>query len=92
MHIAMAVGSMELHQCFMVHIPLDFMGHSPQDVDMIEYIDPIGHLTCQLEVLILFPCQCLQLFVGLRPDVFCASIEILKEAGIEVAGIIVCIA
>ena len=93
MHIAMAVGSMELHQFFMVHVPLDFLRHYPWEVDMIKNHDPTRCLSHQLELSIHFPCPCLQLSTGLRPDVFCASIyrreeEILKEAGIEVTGII----
>ncbi len=97
MHIAMAVGSMEPPRFFIVHVLIDFLRHSQQEVDMIENLDSIGCLSCWQEILILFPHPCLQLLVSLRPDVFCASVhcceeEILKEAGIEVAGIIVYIA
>ncbi len=91
------VGGMEMHLLFIVHVPLELLGHSPWEVDMIENLDPIRCLRFWLELLILFFYPCLQLFVGLRSDVFCASIhcneeEILKVASIEVTGIIVCIA
>ena len=65
---------------------------------MIQTLDPIRWQS-QLEhsFLILFPHPCLQVCVGLRPDVLCARVncnkeEILEEAGIKVIGItLVCI-
>ena len=61
---------------------------------MIENHHLIGCLTSHQpqEFSFLFPRPCLQVFVGLRPDVFRASIlcnkeEILEEALIEVVGI-----
>jgi hypothetical protein len=48
MHIAMAVGGMELHQFFMVHVPLDFLRHYPWEVDMIKNHDPTRCLSHQL--------------------------------------------
>jgi hypothetical protein len=57
---------------------------------MIEHHHLIG---CQpQELVVRFPHLCLQVFVGLRPGVFCASVlcnkvEILEEALIEVVGI-----
>jgi hypothetical protein len=97
-YIAMAIGGVELHQFLIVNLPLEFLG-SPREVDMIENLDPITWLS-QLEhsYQILFPHPCLKVFVNLRPDVFCASVncnkeEILEETGIEVVGItLVCIA
>jgi hypothetical protein len=61
---------------------------------MIENHHLIGCLTSHQpqEFFVLFPHPCLQVFVGLRPDVFRASVlcnkeEILEEALIEVVSI-----
>jgi hypothetical protein len=73
----------------------------PREVDMIENLDPLGLLgiSHQPQPIALFD-PCLQLLVGLRPvndfgtaSVACIKEEILKEASIEVIGVIVvCIA
>ena len=88
--ITVVVDGVVLHQFFISLIQLDFLGQSPCEVDRIENHHLIG---CQLqEFFVLFPHLCLQVFVGLRPDFFRASVlckkeEILEEALIEAVGI-----
>ncbi len=95
-------GGVKLYQFFIVHAPPFLVCPSgPQEVGMIKNLDPLGLLGInhQPQPIALFD-PCLQLLVGLRPvndfgtaSVACNKEEILKEASIEVIGVIVvCIA
>ena len=101
-YIAMAVGGVKLYQFFIVHAsPFLVCPSGPREVDMIENLDPLGFLgiSHQPQPIALFD-PCLLVLVGLRPvndfgtaSVACIKEEILKEASIEVIGVIVvCIA
>ena len=97
-YIAMTVGGVKLYQFFIVHAPPFLVCPSgPREVDMIKNLDPLGLLgiSHQPQPIALFD-PCLQLLVGLRPvndfgtaSVACNKEEILKEASIEVIGVIV---
>ncbi len=103
--VAVVVDGVVLHQFIIGFVLLVLMGIFPQELDMIQNFNLLMQLhVCRIQMrkrlvhFILFHNPCFQVFVGLRPDVFSATVhgnkkEILKEAGIEVAGsTLVCIA
>jgi len=87
--VAVVVDGVVLHQFIKGLVPLVSMRIFPQELDKIQNFDSLFHrIRRRLAQFLLFRNPCLQVFVGLRPDAFCAAVfgnekMKLEEAGIE---------
>jgi hypothetical protein len=92
--IAVVVDGVVLCQFIIGFVPLVLMRIFPRKLDMIQNFDSLTQLhVCRtqrrmrLAHLILFNNPCFQVFVGLRPDIFSATVCGNKKMKLEEAGI-----
>ncbi len=92
--VAVAVDGAALHQVIIGFVPPVLIGIFPRELDTIQNFDLLMQLHVhrtrrrrRLAHFVLFHDSCFQVFVGLRPDAFSATVCGNKKMKLEEAGI-----